>query len=132
MKLIFTVRSISELSHLPSKVRDFIWHQCHPKAWKHWQTWFAVFVCLGLQVSGWYIASVGGHSLFHLVLASLLIVIGGGGFFQYTLRLRVHILLKSWKRVCQFQEVKCSNEFAKLIQLYNFFVKLPTTIFDIY
>jgi len=56
MKIYFTSRSIPELAALPAERRSRIWERCHPKAWRHWQTWVALFGLLVGYSGGFYLA----------------------------------------------------------------------------
>ncbi len=84
MGIHFTVRSIPELASLPEAKRDEVWQRCHPKAWRHWQTWLAFFVSTGCLALGFYIGiftQPEPYSWGRVLLGVLLIVLGSGGFF---------------------------------------------------
>jgi hypothetical protein len=85
MRIAFTVRSIPELAHLPAERRDAVWQRCHHKAFRHWQTWLALLVSLGLFSGGFYIAvfAQSGDSLSwgRILLGLVFVFVGSGGFF---------------------------------------------------
>jgi hypothetical protein len=85
VKIYFTSRSIPELASLPEGEREAVWQRCHPKAWRHWQTWIAFFICMTSLASGFYVGVFAqpGDSLswVNTVLGALLIFVGSGGFF---------------------------------------------------
>ena len=91
MRIYLTAGSLPELSSLPVGKRQAIWHRCHPKAWRHWQTWAALSVSLAFYAVGFYFGvfaqsqasyswSLGSAGLF-------LLLIGSAGF------LPVHIAI---------------------------------------
>jgi hypothetical protein len=85
MSIHLTSRSIPELEPLPEGKREALWQRCHPKAWRHWQTWLAFFTCMASQAAGFYFAVFAypdeSFSWVSLVLGAILLVVGGGGFF---------------------------------------------------
>jgi hypothetical protein len=85
MRIAFTVRSIPELAHLPDERRAAVWQRCHPKAFRHWQTWLALLMSLGLFSVGFYIAVFAqpddSLSWGRILLGLLLVIVGSGGFF---------------------------------------------------
>ncbi len=100
----FTVRSIPELSSLPEAKRHEIWQRCHPKAWRHWQTWFALLVSIGCLAAGFYVGILtqpDPYSWGRLLLGLLLIVLGSAAFFPVhvaiTRRHMVHLNYDSFE-----------------------------------
>ena len=85
MSIHFTVRSIPELASLPEAKRNEVWQRCHPRAWRHWQTWFAFFASIGFVMAGLFLvilAQTEPYSWGRLLLGILLIAFASGGFFQ--------------------------------------------------
>ena len=85
MNIAFTVRSIPELGNLSASEREALWQRCHPKAWRHWQTWVALALALGLFVAG-FVVGVFGHpdgslSWGRIFLGLLLATLGSSCFF---------------------------------------------------
>jgi len=56
MRIYLTTRSIPELASLPDLKREEVWQRCHPKAWRHWQTWMAFLIMVALWGLGFYVA----------------------------------------------------------------------------
>jgi hypothetical protein len=85
MNIYLTSRSIPELALLPEGKREALWQRCHPKAWRHWQTWLAFFICMASLVAGFYFAvfaqAENSFSWTSMLLGAILIVVGSGGFF---------------------------------------------------
>jgi len=85
MRIYLTTRSIPELASLPDSKREEVWQRCHPKAWRHWQTWLAILTCMAALLASYYLAGRAMDSEPFawplMVLAILLMLLGSGGFF---------------------------------------------------
>ncbi len=85
MRIYLTVCSIPELASLPETAREEVWQRCHTKAWRHWQTWVAFFICMALLGTGYWVSSLAfsadSTDWSYIVLGFLLVVLGSGGFF---------------------------------------------------
>jgi hypothetical protein len=85
MNIYLTSRSIPELVSLPEGEREAFWQRCHPKAWRHWQTWLAFFTCMASLAAGFYFTvftrAEDSFSWVRMLLGAILMVVGSGGFF---------------------------------------------------
>jgi hypothetical protein len=85
MRIYLTTRSIPELASLPDLKRAEVWQRCHPRAWRHWQTWLAFMISMCALAASYYIAARAMDSEpFSWVLMAIavsLLLIGSGGFF---------------------------------------------------
>lgn len=86
MNLHFAVRSIPELASLPEDRRQALWQHCHPKEWRNWQTWLALFVSMASYAGGFYLgvfAQSGASFSWGLGSVGLVLVfVSSAGFFQ--------------------------------------------------
>lgn len=84
MNIYFTFRSMPEMASVPKANQEALWQRCHSKAWRHWQTWLALFLCIGTQVAGFYVAgfAIPDSPFFwrRIVLGGLFVVAGAGAF----------------------------------------------------
>ena len=102
MSIHFTVRSIPELASLPDTKREQVWQRCHPKAWRHWQTWLALLVSLACLAGGFYLCIFAqepkGLSWQRTILGPLLLIVGSGGFFPIQIAMTRRYIAEELRR----------------------------------
>ena len=102
MNIYFTTRSIPELVSLPKHRREEIWQRCHPKAWRHWQTWLALLVLLACSAAGFYLFAFGqpedSFSWQRMVLGALLLIVGSGAFFPVQIAMTRRYIAEELRR----------------------------------
>ena len=100
MHIYLTSRSLPELAALPKTKREQVWQRCHPKAWRHWQTWLAFLVSLACYAAGFYFAvfTQPESSWQRTLLGVLLIIVGSAAFFPVQIAMTRRYIAEELRR----------------------------------
>ena len=92
MPIYWSLKSIPELSNLPSNARVRVWQRVYRKTFLHWQTWLGLIACGICAGIGSYLGGIVGSSLAGAAIG------GGIGGFVFS-QASIHVARRYYKDV---------------------------------
>jgi len=92
MAIYWTLKSIPELANLTARERRQRWRRISVRAYRHWQTWVAMVICVVITFSGSMVGYKYGHPTVGVIVGGLV-----GGFVQA--QAQVSVVLRFYKDV---------------------------------